>query len=191
MRRLAAVPVLLCASLAPSGRAADTDSIESTVRALYDSISGPAGARDWARFRSLFAAGARLVPMRVTPEGTAPTVLTVDEYVTRAGANFEKAPFYESEISRRIDSFGGMAHVFSTYESRRGPGQKPFARGINSIQLVLDGKAWRIMTVLWDAEREGNPIPAKYLNSPPPSHVAAGGGRGGTGRVVSPQPPGD
>ena len=149
---------------APLARPADTDSVESVVKALYDVISGPAGkVRDWARFRSLFADGARLIPMRNTPDGPAPAVLSPEDYIQRTTPNFEKNGFFETAVAQRIESFGSVAHVFSTYESRRGPGEKPFARGINSFQLVRQGNAWKVMTILWDSEREGNPIPEKYL----------------------------
>jgi hypothetical protein len=158
--------VLTLAVLCPTSRAADGDSIDSLTRAVYDAISGPAGARDWARFRSLFAEGARLIPIRVTQGSAAPAVMSVEDYVQRAGANFEKNAFYEAEASRRVETFGNIAHVFSTYESRRAPGEKPFARGINSFQLVKDGNSWKVMTILWDSEREGNPIPEKYLAGP-------------------------
>ncbi len=139
------------------------------MRACYDVISGPAGTRDWARFRSLFAEGARLIPVRQTPQGPLPSVMTPEEYAQRAGATFEKAPFFESELAHRVETFGDVAHVFSTYESRRAPGEKPFARGINSFQLVKTNTGWKIMTIFWDAEREGNPLPEKYLTSPKPS----------------------
>lgn len=161
------VLVLTLALAAPCVRAADGDSIETLTRAVYGVISGPAGTRDWARFRSLFADGARLIAIRVTNGRATPAVMTVDDYVTRAGASFEKTAFYESEAARRVEAFGNIAHVFSTYESRHAPGEKPFARGINSFQLVKDGDVWKVMTILWDAEREGNPIPAKYLASGP------------------------
>ena len=36
---------------------------------------------------------------------------------------------------------------------------KPFARGINSIQLLNDGHRWWIVTVYWDSERPDNPLP--------------------------------
>lgn len=153
----------LIAMTAPLARTADTDSVDSVVRAVYDVISGPAGARDWARFRALFAEGGRLIAIRITPEGPVPNVMTTDDYARRAGANMEKNAFYESELAHRVETFGNIAHVFSTYESRRAPGEKPFARGINSFQLVKDGKGWKVMTILWDAEREGQAIPEKYL----------------------------
>ena len=142
---------------------ADTDSMDSVVHAVYDVISGPAGVRDWARFRALFADGARLISIRVTPDGASPNVMTPDDFAKRMGANSEKNAFFESEIAHRVETFGNIAHVFSTYESRRAPGEKPFARGINSFQLVKDGRAWKVMTILWDAEREGTPLPEKYL----------------------------
>ena len=184
MRQLATGLLLLAA--APWARAADADSVESVVRAVYDVISGPAGTRDWARFRNLFAEGARLISMRAGPAGVAPVVMTPEDYIKRAGANFEKSPFYESERSQRVESFGAIAHIFSTYESRRAPAEKPFARGINSFQLVKDGQVWKVMTILWDAEREGNPIPEKYLKPQAEPHMAYD--RRGTGTVVSPQP---
>lgn len=161
MKPLAALLTLAC--LAPDARSADTDSVDTVVHAVYDVISGPAGTRDWARFRSLFADGARLIPIRVNADSSSASVMTPDEYAQRAGASFEKTAFYESEAARRVETFGNIAHVFSTYESRRAPGEKPFARGINSFQLVKIGGAWKVMTILWDSERPANPIPEKYL----------------------------
>lgn len=156
---------LTLAVISPMAHAADGDSIDSAIKALYDVISGPAGTRDWARFQAMFAEGARLVPVRATPQGGKPLVWTPEEYAQRAGASFEKAAFYESEVSRKLETFGNIAHVFSTYESRHAPGEKPFARGINSIQLVKVGDTWKILTICWDSEREGNPLPEKYLSS--------------------------
>jgi hypothetical protein len=160
MKRLALGIIVLVIS--PAVKAADGDSIDTAIRGLYDVISGPAGPRDWPRFRAMFTEGARLIPTRTTPQGPTITVMTPDDYATRAGAGFEKNAFYESEVSRRLEVFGNVAHAFSTYESRRAPGEKPFARGINSIQLVKTAGGWRIVTVVWDSEREGNPLPEKY-----------------------------
>lgn len=161
--------VVLFAALAlasPAVHAGDLDSIESVTRAVYDAISGPAGPRDWVRFRALFADGGRLISMRTANGVSTPNVMTPDEYATRAGANFEKTAFYEVEAARRVETFGAITHVFSTYESRRAPGETPFARGINSFQLVKTAQGWKVMTILWDSEREGNPLPEKYLTTP-------------------------
>jgi hypothetical protein len=157
-----AITALVLMSAAPA-RPADTDSVDSVVRAVYDVISGPQGPRDWARFKALFADGARLIAIRVANGTPAPAVMTPDEFAERSGASAAKSAFYEAPVAQRTEMFGNIAHVFSTYESRRAPGDKPFARGINSFQLVRAGGSWKVMTILWDSEREGNAIPEKYL----------------------------
>jgi len=142
--------------------------MDAILKSLYDVISGPAGQkRDWDRFRSLFYDQARLIPATRPAEGPPRArVLDVEGYVTRASGNMSSNGFYEKEIARRVDQFGSIAQVFSTYESRHAADDaKPFARGINSIQLYYDGTRYWIITIFWDAERADNPLPAKYLES--------------------------
>ena len=67
-------------------------------------------------------------------------------------------------MSNKVEQFGNIAQVFSTYESRHNSGDaQPFQRGINSFQLVNDGKRWWIITILWQAETPDAPIPAEFL----------------------------
>jgi hypothetical protein len=142
----------------------DTGSIESTVAAIYQCISGPPGARDWARFQELFVPEAHLVFSGKTKDGTAiHTAMTPTEFADQSKPYFLKEGFFESSIANKIDQFGSVAHVFSTYESRHEKAGKPFSRGINSIQLLFDGKRWWVVSLVWDSERDDNPIPAKYL----------------------------
>jgi hypothetical protein len=147
----------------------DTGSMDSILAALYDVISGPAGQmRDWNRMRSLFVPGARLIPTTKQPTGLFATrVLDVDGYISASGPSLEKNGFFEKQVASRVELFGNIAHVFSTYESRRkADDPKPFARGINSIQLMNDGSRWWIVTVFWQAESPTNPIPESYLPKP-------------------------
>jgi hypothetical protein len=74
--------------------------------------------------------------------------------------------FYEWELSRRVERFGMIAHVWSTYAASDRPGGPARSRGINSIQLYFDGARWWVMGWIYDREREGNPIPAEYLEGP-------------------------
>lgn len=151
---------------APAANPADVGSIDAIIAAVYDVISGPAGKkRDWDRMRSLFMPGARLIPTGPRPSGGyGSRALTVEDYVTRGTPLFEKEGFFETELARRTETFGQIAHVFSTYESRHAPTDaKPFQRGINSIQLMNDGKRWWIVTIFWQGEDEKNPLPEKYL----------------------------
>ncbi len=143
---------------------ADVGSIDALMTAWYESTAGPAGQpRDWDRFRSLFLAEGRLIAARPKHEGGAVAlVLSVDDYV-QANVYLEKAGYFDSEIARRVDRFGNIAHVFSTYESRRVKDEpKPYSRGINSIQLLFDGTRWWILNVTWDYERSDNPLPEAY-----------------------------
>ncbi|HJQ35457.1 MAG TPA: hypothetical protein VJ866_25115 [Pyrinomonadaceae bacterium] len=165
---------------APLPRAADVSSIESIVAAVYDVISGPAGQkRDWERMRSLFAPGARLMPTApVRPPGSAPDapltgaepyatrVLDVDGYIERSSKFLEEQGFFERETARRVETYGHIAHVWSTYEARKkADDPKPFMRGINSIQLMNDGKRWWVVSIFWEAETPRTPLPEKYLKS--------------------------
>ena len=150
----------------PAANPADVVSVDSIIAAVYDVISGPAGKkRDWDRMRSLFVPGARLIPTGPRQAGGyGSRVLTVDEYIERASGVFEKEGFFEREAARQTEQFGQIAHAFSTYESRHAPDDaKPFQRGINSIQLMNDGKRWWIVTIFWEGEDEKTPLPEKYL----------------------------
>jgi len=152
--------------------AADVESIDAIVTAAYDSISGPAGLRDWNRVRSLFMPGARLIPTGSAPgamnanDKIAPQVLDIEGYIVRSADYVEKNGFFEREIARRTEQFGHIAHVWSTYESHhKTDDPRPFMRGINSIQLMHDGARWWIVTIYWQHESPDNPIPKKYLKT--------------------------
>ena len=149
----------------PAPDPADVESIGAIVLAVYDVISGPAGEkRDWDRWRSLYATDARLIPSGPRPEGGfGHRMLTAEDYVTRGGPGLERDGFFEVEIHRVTEQYGNIAHVFSTYESRRkADDPEPFIRGINSLQLWNDGDRWWVLNIFWSDERS-TPIPAKYL----------------------------
>ena len=167
LSRLALLTIFLVPAPASAQDAdpADVASIDAIVAAVYDVISGPAGqARDWDRWRTLFIPEARLIPVGVRPDGSAGyRMMTPEDYVTTAGASLEARGFFEVEIARTAESFGQIAHLFSTYESRSNEDDaEPFARGINSFQLMNDGSRWWVVSIMWDSERPGNPIPGKY-----------------------------
>ena len=148
----------------------DLSSIDALINATYEVISGPAGRpRDWKRERTLFWPGARLIPTATVPGRNdvdlAPLLLDVDGYIERVEPIFAKAGFYETEIARRTEQFGRIAHVWSTYESRHSPEERePFMRGINSIQLFNDGARWWIVNIFWQHESATHPLPEKYLD---------------------------
>lgn len=144
---------------------ADVASVDAIVRALYASISGPAGQRrDWARVRSLFHHHHRMLPLVRGQGGMQAVPLTVDDYVQRAGAMLERDGFFEQEIARQVLQFGDLVHVWSTYEARRSlADEQPFLRGINSIQLVREGGRWWVLSIGWEQEADAGPIPPAFL----------------------------
>ena len=150
----------------PAADPADVESIDAIMTAVYDVISGDAGvARDWDRFRTLFAPGATLSPTGPGPDGAyGRSIMTPGEYAENAGAWLEENGFHEVEINRVTERYGMIAHAFSTYESRRRASDpEPFARGINSFQLLHDGSRWWVVSIFWQQESPEHPIPAKYL----------------------------
>ena len=153
----------------PAARSEDVATLDGLMAAVYDVISGDAGEeRDWDRFRSLFHPElGRLMAVGPRREGGfGVRAMRPEDYVASAGAFFAQEGFYESELARRTERFGHIAHAFSTYESRRAPGDEPFARGINSFQMLWDGERWWVLSIFWDQETDELPIPEEYLSSP-------------------------
>tara|TARA_R110000823_G_scaffold281301_1_gene399543 strand:- start:125 stop:655 length:531 start_codon:yes stop_codon:yes gene_type:complete len=140
--------------------------LDSTIETLYGVISGEKGQeRDWELFRYLFHPDAKLIPTGKNQAGEiGATFMTPDAYITRAGKMLVETGFFEKEIHRSVDTFGTITQIFSTYNSYNSESMdKPFARGINSIQLLNDGKRWWIINIYWMQESPENPIPEKYL----------------------------
>lgn len=133
----------------------DTVSLDGIIKAMYEVIAGAAGqARDWERFHSLYAPGARLMPV-VSPKG-APAhvrVLSPEEFRKRVEPIFAKEGFFERETGRKVELAGSIAHVLSHYESLHEPGAEPFDRSTNSLQLFNDGTRWWIVSVMWNTPR--------------------------------------
>jgi hypothetical protein len=151
----------------PAAKPEDVNSIDAIVGALYDVISGPKGQqRDWDRMRSLFLPDARLIPSRLdrnTHRADA-VILSIDGYIERSSPLMVGSGFFERSIRNEIEQFGNIAHIWSTYESRHATTDaQPFARGINSIQLLKSGDRYYIVQILWDSETAATPIPSQYL----------------------------
>jgi hypothetical protein len=162
---LFAIAAPLAAQDAPAADPKDVGSADAIVAAVYDVISGPAGEeRDWDRMRSLFLPEARLIPSYANDSGEIGIqFLSVNDWIDRATEWFANNPFYEAEIHRVAERYGHIAHVFSTYESKREASGEPFARGINSFQLLYDGHRWWVVNIYWQGETPEEPIPATYL----------------------------
>lgn len=148
----------------PAAADKDVASLDAIVAALYEVISGPAGqARDWNRLRSLFVPTGRMTPVGVRPDDSAGMrLLQVNDYIASSGPLLVEKGFHERELARRTERFGHIAHVFSTYEGKL-DADGHVMRGINSIQLMHDGKRWWVVSLMWEAENPKLALPAEYL----------------------------
>jgi len=153
----------------PKAKPEDVSSIDAIMNALYSVPAGDAGqARDWDRYRSLFTPDARLIPARADQKGGAMAMyVTITDYITLNKTYFEKGGFRDKEVGRRVEQYGNIAHVWSTFESRRDAKEvDPYVRGINSVQLLKDGDRWWVVNIFWDFENADAKIPAEYLSTP-------------------------
>jgi len=140
----------------------DRAEIAAAVTEMYAMISGPKGPRDWLRQADCFHPEARQIRTWIDAEGRpAAKIMGLVDYARDTTPFFAENDFYEIETSSRIDLFGNIAHVWSAYEARTAIGDStPERRGINSIQLFRDPeRGWRIVSMIWDNEREGVPLP--------------------------------
>ena len=145
----------------------DVSSIDTIIDALYDVISGEQGEkRDWNRERNLFHPFGRLLVVKKEGDGHLVTKpMSTEDFIDYAKPFLDGEGFYEYEISRKVEIFGYIAHVWSTFGSKRSKNDsKPYTRGINSIQLLNDQKRWWVMSVYWDKETNEFSIPVKYLD---------------------------
>jgi len=154
----------------PAAKPEDVKSPEAILNAVYSVISGGKGqARDWDRMRSLFVPDARLIPAVAASASNGGAhsdaiFLTVDGYIERNSGRLTSDGFFEHSIHNETEQFGNIVQVWSTYESRHNPEDaKPFARGINSFQLLKDGDRYWVVNIFWDSESPTKPIPTKYL----------------------------
>ena len=171
MHRLATLLCLAASLLVPAIHAQDvettvpecpsTATLDQLIKAIDAAVSGPAN-KDRTCFRALFLPETRLIPLRHMPDGSyQPRVLTVDDWIT-AVAKRGSESFTEKQIKVQTETYGHMAHLWSTYETLGADG-KVMDRGINSIQAVFDGKRWRILEIVWQAESPAEKVPEKYL----------------------------
>lgn len=140
--------------------------LDSTIATLYSVISGDAGVeRNWDLFKHLFHKDAKLIPTGKSKEGKQiARYMTPQDYINSSGKWLLENGFHEVELNRKVETFGNITQVFSTYESYRSKADKePFMRGINSIQLMNDGERWWIINIYWMQESEEHPIPETYL----------------------------
>ncbi len=150
-----------------AARPSDVATPETIVSAMYEIVTRrPGEPFDWDRFRTLCLPDARLIP-NTEQTGGVSQVFSVEDF-TRWADGFmpiggpDDKGLQEEEIARRIERYGDIAQVFSTYQTRFWNDPEILARGINSIQLVHRDGRWWVVSVIWDEENGAGPLPERY-----------------------------
>ncbi len=139
----------------------DTSSVDKIVNAMYNVISGPAGQRDWSRFKNLFSTGADMGAIFKNKLGVVVyKSFTPEDYIKNNDPYFLENVFIEKELHRTTNTFGQLVNVFTTYEFESGEEKM---RGINSLQLVYSKNRWWIASLIWQEETDEEKLPAEYL----------------------------
>jgi hypothetical protein len=153
------------AQAANAARPEDVTTLDGIMKAYYDVVSGPPGSLpNPTRDHTLHHPDARITLIDRKADGSATArIVTLDGFYQQFGTGPRKKGFFEHEIHRVTQRIGSLVHVWSTYESAETPGGPVTSRGINSIQLVWDGKRFWITSWVFDDERNGNRVPKEYL----------------------------
>ncbi len=146
---------------------ADVSTVDQLIAAYYDVTSGPAGQRDWVRYRSLFKPEAQINAQVFNQKGRLQYVGgTLNEYIGQVDEYFTVNGFFEKEIGRSIHEYRDIVNVLSAYDAKLATNQASYHRGVKSLQLVFDQNRWWIVNVLYNNESQGHPIPDDLLFEP-------------------------
>ncbi len=151
-----AAPAATARAAAP---ATDIAAIDALIENVYAVISGPAGEpRDFDRMRSYFTPDARL--SAITPGGIVGG--SVDDYIARSGNFLVQGGFTETQLARRIEIWGDLAHAWSSYHGTftNPDGTPGSVRGINSFQLARVDGIWKVQSIFWQATGPGRALPS-------------------------------
>ena len=140
--------------------ASDGASPEALLAALNAVISGPAGHRDWARFRALWLPGARIQFARAGRDGkVAIASESPEDYIKQDDPYFAAHDFYETTLVARSERYGSIAQTWTSFALRRTPAGAPTQRGVESCQFLFDGHRWWFANLLDQPELAAQPLP--------------------------------
>lgn len=166
-RVAAQTPKASAHSSAPVGDTQVTRAIRRTLDSLYEAFSFTAGGTpDWAAMRVLFLPGAAFVDP-VKPDSP-PGAIGADMFLKNFRQWVERTPkgkagFRERIVAARIDHFGRVAHAYVAFEGYAPGKTTAEERGVDSIQLVLDGAQWKVASFTTQYEEAGLAMPARFL----------------------------
>ena len=136
-------------------------SIDGIVNEVLNIITGKKDeSRNWESFRILFTPNAQLSVLNHDSLGHAKmNSYSLEEFVRIGMKFYEGDGFLEYEITKTVDEYNGIAHVFQSYRAEE---LDIIEEGINSYQLIFDGERWWISSILWTSNRNGVELDSRY-----------------------------
>lgn len=143
----------------------EVGTLDGIIKAYYDVVTVKKGEKvSYTRDSLLHSSNALVGMARRDKNGKVGLrLITLKQFHDESDAMLEKDGFYEREISRKVENFGAIFQVWSTYETKNTEDGPVIDRGINSIQLYFDGTRFWILSWVFDEESKEQPIPKKYL----------------------------
>lgn len=124
---------------------------------LYAAVGWQEGKQpDWTVFRSCFHPEAILAPMS---SGVAATI-KLETFIQGMQAQLaagELKTFSEWEVAHHLEAFAHIADVRSTFVASMNGVER---KGVTFAQMVRHDGRWVILSVIWDNESPGVPVPA-------------------------------
>ena len=152
--------LLMALMLVPAPVWAAESTPGEAVSALWKALSHePGKGTDAAQLGRLFHRQA-VVFGGYYEDGTPAMERTLAEDFLKSQGRAREDGFYECEVSRVVETYDRFATVYSVVESRTSKGAtRPDAVGVNSIQLYKVGTEWKILSLYYHLQQDGNPVP--------------------------------
>lgn len=133
---------------------------EAAAAALWRALSHPPGvAADVATLEGLFHPDGVVIGARYHAEAPTLSIGKGSDFI--AGMRQARPRgFYECEVARDVKQYDRFATVYSVVESRTDPAaKKADSTGVNSIQLHRADDGWKIVSLYYQVEKPGLPVP--------------------------------
>ena len=149
----------------PTPRPEDVATPEGLVKALHDSVNGPVGPWDPARFRSLFIPNAVIYAYPETDDKgkTRVSIVSPDELIKIFSSVHKQSSWEETNLVTKITKYDKIAMAYYSYVANKDG--KPFEYGVSFCEMIFDGKRWWILSDVWN-DRQGSRWPADLDASP-------------------------
>ncbi len=159
---LLALSLTLVGCRSTGAPASEVAAVRSTLDELYAAFSFDPGAQpDWHTQRRIYLEGAAFVaPIRVgrQPRAVGTQAFLADFEAFAMDEPFATSGLHERIIGTRVDVFGGIAHAYVAFEGFEPGDGAALTRGLDSIQLVRDAGAWRLVSFTTQYEDEASEL---------------------------------